>query len=95
MKLFAYRIRWSQPIRETIDQDESRLVGSRRVYSDLNIVAPTRALADEEANERYKFYDPEIKSVSEHPIHALITVQKMNHYTVQGGLPSPEAKEVR
>lgn len=46
MKIFEFKIRWNQSIREFIAQDESRYIGEQRVETDsVRIVAPDEDLA--------------------------------------------------
>src|SRR5882724_10731818 len=91
MKMFTYRIYWSQQVRETIAQDESRYLGTQQVYVDFNVVAESRQIAEQEAVKYCAGRkDANIESCKELDVHTVVMTHRRSYFTAEGGLSSPE-----
>lgn len=70
MKLFSFTVRWDQDVREWLAQDESRVVGKRRVEGVYNVVATNFVQARDAVLVRLKHQNPEIEGQPiQIPIH--------------------------
>ncbi len=80
--LVTLHMTWVQQIIEHVDQDTTEVRGTRRVVSEIHVVAPSEATATDWAMEYYEFIgDPSAAKIfvvhSCQPIHGIVLNQSV------------------